>query len=236
LAIDSDFVIINGIRTTNREKVDFKVNNSPSIRSKDNLITKGCWSFASEFPGRGYEDVFITDVTLPKDLRAEAFGKVETFGKTFSDGETSDCNLLWLGDIEPGETKKFNQNTIKVLKFTRADPKAEPLDRVIIKGVTLDPIGRPVTEFVISTQNKDKLIKKGCWNFGKTHGLYITSVALPFGIRAEAFSLPEASSFKTGSCTLTLKETVDHGQTKTFYIEPFFPQLNVAALKFYDPD
>ena len=247
-AIDSEFVIINGIRTSNREPVDFRVNNSPSIRSKDNLITKGCWSFASQFPGRGFEDVFITDITLPKDLRAEAFGKVYDT----SVGETSDCNLLWLGDIEPGETKKFTQNSIKVLKFTTADPNAEPLDRVIIKAATLDPFGRAETEFEISTQNKDKLIKKGCWNFAKTHQMYITSVVLPSDIRADAFGGAEPSSFKTGSCPLNLLANVKPGETRNFNLNMFFPSpgnlllfkekemieksKNVGALKFYKPD
>ena len=241
LAIKSQFVSINGSKKDGSAINTFNVNNFPSILgTKDNLITKGCWSFASQFPERGFEDVFITDVTLPKDLRAEAFGKVYDT----SVGETSDCNLLWLGDIEPGETKKFNENTIKVLKFTRADPKAEPLDRVIIKAAKIDGMGLAEKEFEISTQNKDKLIKKGCWNFGKTHGLYITEVALPSDIRAEAFGGQEPSSSTTGSCKLTLMAKVKPLETRKFnlnrFIMPIFKEMetakNVAALKFYKPD
>ena len=236
---DSEFVIINGSKK-NGTTINVSVNNSPSIRTKDDLITKGCWSFASQFPGGGYEDVSITDVTLPKDLRAEAFGKVYDN----SVGDPIDCNLLWLGDIEPGETKKFIPNTIKVLKFTRADPNAEPLDRVIIKAAAINELGQAVEEFEISTQNKDKLIKKGCWNFGKTHQIYITSVALPSDIRADAFGWPDATSFKTGSCPLTLLANVPAGETRKFNLNDLslsllikgYPNRNVAALKFYKPN
>jgi hypothetical protein len=88
---------------------------------KDKLITQngGCWSFLDLRPGDFKIDgtglafdesmrnfgrrIFITSVTLPSDIKAEAWGLQ---GERDAGGKRV-CNYVWKANIDPGETKTF---------------------------------------------------------------------------------------------------------------------------------
>ena len=109
---------------------------------KDKLITKngGCWSFLDLRPGDFKIDdtglafdesmrnfgrrIFITSVTLPSDIKAEAWGLQ---GERDAGGKRV-CNYVWKANIDPGETKTFTvpktldpagPDNVLGLKFTR---------------------------------------------------------------------------------------------------------------------
>jgi hypothetical protein len=106
-------IFIKGAYTHLGTPFILNLNNFDSTPSRDTFINniinnkEGCFSFPN-FEGK---PVFITEVLLPSDIRAKAWGQqVDQAGP---------CKFIMKKDIEPLVKTEFSADTVYGLKFTR---------------------------------------------------------------------------------------------------------------------
>ena len=110
-------IFIKGTYKHLGEPVELELDNVNSTTSRDSFINniinnkEGCFSFP-ENPYFQGKPIFITEVRLPSDIRATAWGKqVDQAGP---------CKFIKKEDIKPGGKAQFGSDTVYGLKFTRA--------------------------------------------------------------------------------------------------------------------
>jgi hypothetical protein len=116
-------IYIKGIKLKNNEIVEYKETFHDSTEYetfKNQLFTKddGCWSFFSHFkyPDAFIDECYITEVTLPSDIKAIASGSPLVLG-----GPTGLCDYTMKTLVEAGKTTNFTiDDKILRLKFMKA--------------------------------------------------------------------------------------------------------------------